>query len=111
MTISKPKNKLYCRGYFCSRLSDSGFLVTKLDIPYEKDDLRKWSIIVNSRNSNYKFNILITCFKDEFTKEFCFKFQGQRKKEFILKTMSMEIIIKILKRTMSKNIEDLSNVK
>ena len=107
MTLSKPKNKLYCKGYFCSRLIDNGFNVTKLNIQYEKDDLRKWSIIVNAKNIPYKYNIFITCFKDEVTKEFCFKFQGQRKKEFILKTMSMEIIINILKRTMMKNIEDL----
>lgn len=97
---TKPKNKLYCKGYFCSRLIDNGFVVTKLNIPYEQDDLRKWSIIVNSKSVSYKYNILITCFKDNTTKEFCFKFQGQRKKEFILKTMSMEIIIKILKKAM-----------
>ena len=103
---SKPKNKLYCKGYFCSRLTDNGFSITKLNIPYEKDDLRKWSIVVNSKNTEYKYNILITCFKDNITKEFCFKFQGQKKKEFILKTMSMEIIIKILKKTMTKNVED-----
>ena len=46
---SKPKNKLYCKGYFCSRLTDNGFAITKLNIPYEKDDLRRWSIIVNSK--------------------------------------------------------------
>ena len=103
---SKPKNKLYCKGYFCSRLTDNGFAITKLNIPYEKDDLRRCSIIVNSKESASKYNILITCFKDNITKEFCFKFQGQRKKDFILKTMSMEIIIKILKKTMSKNVED-----
>lgn len=45
-------------------------------------------------------NILITCFKNEETKEFCFKFQGQRKKEFILETLTMNLIIEILKKAM-----------
>jgi hypothetical protein len=94
------KNKLYTLSYFCKRIVEQGFDVIRLNIPYEKNDLRKWSIVVNKQRSNYKMNILITCFKDEQTKEFCFKFQGQRKKEFILETLSMNLIIAILKKAM-----------
>jgi hypothetical protein len=61
--------------------------------------LRKWTIIVNKQSSEYKHNILITCFKDEETKEFSFKFQGQTFDDFILPTMTMKLIIEILKKT------------
>ena len=43
---------------------------------------------------------IITCFKNEITKEFSFKFQGQRQKEFILETLTMNLIIEILKKAM-----------
>ena len=67
------KNKLYNQSYFCKRIVEEGFNVIRLKVPYESDDLRKWTIIVNKQNINYKHNILITCFKDEQTKEFSFK--------------------------------------
>jgi hypothetical protein len=54
-------------------------------------------------------NVLITCFKNEETKEFCFKFQGQRKKEFILETLTMNLIIDILKKAMETEGEDIAN--
>lgn len=102
------KNKLYTCSYFSKRLVEEGFDVLKLNIPYEENDLRKWSIIVNKTKSNYKMNILITCFKNEETKEFCFKFQGQRKKEFILETLTMTMIIAILKRTFESTDENIT---
>lgn len=96
------KNKLYNKSYFCKRIVEEGFDVIRLNIPYEKDDLRKWTVVVNKQNSEYKHNILITCFKNEQTKEFSFKFQGQKFDDFILPTLTMKIIIDILKRTMSE---------
>jgi len=92
------KNKLYTCSYFSKRLIEQGFDVLKLNIPYEENDLRKWSIVVNKSKADYKMNIVITCFKNEETKEFSFKFQGQRKQEFILETLTMTMIIAILKR-------------
>jgi hypothetical protein len=92
------KNKLYTKSYFKKRIVEQGFDVLDLKIPYEKNDLRKWSFVINKTKSSYKMNIVITCFKDETTKEFCFKFQGQRKKEFILNTLTMNLIINILKK-------------
>lgn len=71
-----------------------------MNIKYEFDDLRKWTILVNKQKSEYKHNILITCFKDEETKEFSFKFQGQTFDDFILPTLTMKLIIDILKKTM-----------
>ena len=103
------KNKLYTLSYFCKRIIEQGFDVIKLNIPYEKNDLRKWTIVVNKSKSDYKMNILITCFKNEETKEFCFKFQGQRKKEFILETLTMNLIIEILKKAMETDGENISN--
>ena len=94
------KNKLYTLSYFKKRIIEHGFDVTKLNIQYESNDLRKWTIVVNKHKSNYKMNILITCFKNEKTKEFSFKFQGQRQKEFILETLTMNLIIEILKKAM-----------
>lgn len=92
------KNKLYTKSYFKKRIVEEGFDVLDLKIPYEKNDLRKWTLVINKQKSNYKINIIITCFKNEETKEFCFKFQGQRKKEFILTTLTMKLIIDILKK-------------
>lgn len=93
------KNKLYTCSYFCKRLVEHGFDVQRLPIVYEVNDLRKWSIVVNKTNDTYKKNILITCFKNEETKQFSFKFQGQLQKDFVLETLTMNMIIAILKRT------------
>jgi hypothetical protein len=103
------KNKLYTLSYFCKRIIEQGFDVIKLNIPYAENDLRKWTIVVNKNKSDYKMNVLITCFKNEETKEFCFKFQGQRKKEFILETLTMNLIIDILKKAMETEGEDVTN--
>jgi hypothetical protein len=100
------KNKLYTKSYFKKRIVEQGFDVTDLKIQYEVNDLRKWTIIVNKQNINYKHNILITCFKDEQTKEFSFKFQGQKFDDFILPTLSMKLIIDILKKTTEMEIPE-----
>lgn len=91
-----PKNKLYNQSYFVKRILDSGFNVTRLNVNFEKDDLRRWMIIVNSKKVPYKVNICITCFKNPETKEFSFKFQGQSERDFTLATLSMNTIIEIL---------------
>ena len=95
------KNKLYNRSYFSKRLIQSGFEVTKLDINYQKDDYRKWTIVVNpsTRMKCNRFNTLVTCYKDDETKEYQFKFQGQNIEDFTLKTKSMKLIIKIFQKT------------
>lgn len=105
------KNKLYNLSYFCKRLAEEGFTIIKLPIPYESDDLRKWTIVVNTFHGNYKFNIFITCFKNNETKDFSFKFQGQNFEDFILSTLSMKLIIKILKKAMltSLNSDNLNS--
>ena len=94
--------------YFCKRIVEEGFNIIKLPIPYESDDLRKWTIVVNAKNCNYKYNIFITCFKDNITKDFSFKFQGQNFEDFILPTLSMKLIIKILKKAMLNKSDDLN---
>lgn len=99
------KNKLYTPSYFCKRIIESGFDVTRLNIKYEPDDLRKWSIIVNKSGINYKHNILITCFKDEKTKDFSFKFQGKKFDDFVLPTLTMKLIIDILIKATEIDIE------
>jgi hypothetical protein len=107
--MKMAKNKLYTKSYFKKRIVEQGFDIIDLKIPYEKNDLRKWTLVVNKTKSNYKMNIIITCFKDETTKEFCFKFQGQRKKEFLLETLSMKLIIDILKKTTDETVgEDIN---
>lgn len=99
------RNKLYTCSYFSKRLVDSGFDVDKLDIKYQANDPRKWTLVVNKQKSKKKMNIVITCFKDEQTKQFAFKFQGQRKKQFLLQTMTMTMIIDILKRVQDQSQE------
>jgi hypothetical protein len=93
------KNKLYNKSYFCKRLVENGFDVTRLNVRYEENDLRKWTVVVNRQGLEYKHQIFITCFKDEETKEFSFKFQGQSFDDFILPTLTMKLIIDILKKT------------
>ena len=100
------KNKLYNQSYFVKRLLDAGFDVRRLKIDFEPDDVRRWMIIVNQRDSEYKNNICITCFK--FSPEnFSFRMQGQGERDFTLKTLSMTSIIEILRRTFSnENVEE-----
>lgn len=94
------KNKLYTCSYFCKRIIESGFDVIRLSIPYEPDDQRKWTIVVNKHGPYPKMNVIITCFKNDETKEFAFKFQGRKKKEFLLETLTMNMIIGILTKAM-----------
>ena len=95
------KNKLYNQSYFVKRLVESGFDVKRLNIKFEDDDYRRWIILVNSRDTSYRYNICITCFKyiENDEKKFSFKFQGQKNRDFILNTLSMSTIIKILRST------------
>ena len=91
------KNKLYNQSYFVKRILDAGFFVTRLNVKFESDDVRKWMILVNSKKIPYRSNICITCFKDDKNpQKFSFKFQGQSERDFILNTMSMNTIIEIL---------------
>ena len=98
------KNKLYNQSYFVKRLVESGFDVKRLNIKFEDDDYRRWIILVNSRDTSYRYNICITCFKyiENDEKKFSFKFQGQKNRDFILDTLSMSTIIKILRSTFKK---------
>ena len=94
------KNKLYNRSYFTKRLVESGFQVRRLNVNYQPDDVRKWTICVNPlKQQNYNFNVLVTCYKDDKTKDYTFKFQGQNKEDFCLKTKSMKLIIRIFQKT------------
>lgn len=95
------KNKLYNRSYFSKRLAESGFTVQKLNVQYQPDDIRKWTVCVNpaKQQNCYNFNVLVTCYKDDKTKEYTFKFQGQKEEDFCLKTKSMKLIIRIFQKT------------
>lgn len=88
------KNKLYNQSYFVKRIIENGYFVTRLNIKFEKDDYRRWMILVNSKKIKYRFNICITCFKNN--NEFSFKFQGQSMRDFTLNTKSMSTILNIL---------------
>ena len=101
------KNKLYNQSYFVKRLVESGFDVKRLNIKFEDDDYRRWIILVNSRDTSYKYNICITCFKyiENDEKKFSFKFQGQKNRDFILDTLSMSTVIKILRSTFKEEEE------
>lgn len=103
------KNKLYNQSYFVKRLLEAGFDVKRLNIHFEADDLRKWMIIINLRSFDYRPNICVTCFKNKETSEFSFKFQGQGEKDFVLKTLSMKTIIRILNSVFKKTQSDPSN--
>ncbi len=103
------KNKLYNQSYFVKRILDAGFDVTRSDVKFEQDDPRKWMIFVNSKIIPYKSNICITCFKT--ADEFSFKLQGQSDRDFLLKTLSMVTIIKILKDVIGEKEKDYINNK
>lgn len=104
------KNKLYNQSYFIKRILDAGYNVFRLNIKFEKDDKRKWMILVNSKRIQYKHNICITCFKgNENMDDFCFKFQGQSLRDFSLSTKSMNTVIQILNDVIGrKEIEERS---
>lgn len=93
------KNKLYNRSYFSKRLAQSGFNVQRLNVNYQENDVRRWTVCVNPNKQMkcYNFNVLVTCYKDK--EEFYFKFQGQTKEDFTLKTKSMKLIIRIFQKT------------
>lgn len=93
------KNKLYNQSYFVKRMLDAGFYVTRLNIKFEKDDCRRWMILINSKNISYKHNICITCFKKYKNDEFMFKIQGQGNRDIEIHTFSMKTIINILNIT------------
>lgn len=90
------KNKLYNQSYFIKRILDAGFFVSRVNVKFEPDDMRRWMIFVNSKKIPYKTNICITCFKNQKTNEFSFKFQGSTERDFLLNTLSMKTIIDIL---------------
>ena len=98
------KNKLYNQSYFVKRLLEAGFDVKRLNVSFEDNDLRRWMIIINLRSEEYRPNICVTCFKKKTSKEFSFKFQGQGEKDFILKTLSMTTVIRILNSVFRKSI-------
>jgi hypothetical protein len=52
-----PKNKITTQGYFIKKLRDSGFFVERVYSKYNKDDSRKWTVVVNPTNES----IFITC--------------------------------------------------
>jgi hypothetical protein len=102
------KNKLYNLSYFSKRLIEAGFNINRIVSAYENDDPRKWTIlVVNSKTNSYKFNIMITCFKNEKTKEFSFILQGQQPRELTYKTLSMVLITKLLTETMRPSENEL----
>jgi hypothetical protein len=103
------KNKLYNQSYFVKRILDAGFFVTRLNIKFEKDDYRRWMILVNSKNVSYKFNICITCFKKINSSNFEFKFQGQNNRDFYLSTKSMSTIINILNQVIKEKEKNYFN--
>lgn len=88
------KNKLYNQSYFVKRILDAGYSVERLNVKFENDDSRRWMILINSKILKYHHNICVTCFKNN--DDFCFKFQGQALRDFILNTKSMNTIINIL---------------
>lgn len=100
------KNKLYNQSYFVKRILDAGYFVTRLNIKFEPDDNRRWMILVNSKNIPYKSNICITCFKENPSNEFTFKFQGPAVRDLTLKTKSMNIIIEILNEVIGEKETD-----
>lgn len=100
------KNKLYNQSYFVKRILDAGFFVTRLNVKFEQNDSRRWMILINSKETSYRHNICITCFKKSDSKEFMFKVQGQGMRDFELRTMSMTTIIDILDKVIKTDEKD-----
>lgn len=80
-------NKIKTRSYFIKRLRDCGYTVDKVDIEYEKEDPRKWSIIIDNAVSS----VMVTCNSDS-TFQF---YDGERyfPTNIRLSTDSIEIIV------------------
>jgi hypothetical protein len=91
----KIKNHLYTPSYFIKQI-ERFFRVKckKLDILYTKDDVRRWTIVIDDSNQN----ILATCWKKS-TDDFWFtietsKFENMR---IFVQTKSMRDIFERLK--------------
>ena len=87
------KNKVTTCGYFTKRLRDNGFIVIRGFSDYAHSDPRKWSIIVDPAGAS----LFITCYQNKEDKDdvvFDFNDGGAYfRKNFLLKTTSMEIVI------------------
>lgn len=87
------KNKLTTCGYFTKRLRDNGFVVIRSFSDYSQIDPRKWSIIVDPSGAS----LVITCYQNKDDRDdVVFEFNdggAYFRKNFLLKTDSMEIVI------------------
>lgn len=94
------KNKLYTLSYFRKRLKEAEIKSVRLINEYEKDDPRYWTILIDPSNKK----ILLTCYK-ESAEEYYFSLITKTG-SFIIKTLSMEIIIENIKMIKEKDNND-----
>ena len=85
------KNKVTTPGYFIKRLRDNGYTVNRIFSDYPPQDSRRWTVMVNPLTDA----LYITCYVNyDWTGDFKFELNdGNRFKNFHLKTDSMEVIM------------------
>ena len=101
-----PKNKLYTKSYAAKRLRDEGFTTFAIDIKYDRDDCRYWTLIINPNSHN----IFMTCYLNKEDKtDFYFKLHSSRN-TISIKTQSMVILSDGI-RNLIQEIEKISTDK
>ena len=85
------KNKVTTCGYFIKRLRDNGYTVNRIFSDYTTQDPRRWTVMLNPQTNA----LYITCYVNyDWTEDFKFELNdGNRFKNFHLKTDSMEVIM------------------
>ena len=103
MTDPYKKNKLKTAGYFVKRLKDNGFVTLRIFDKYNKNDPRKWTVLVDPSGAS----VYITCFENTpFMGEYLFSFHDGNqnfKGNFSLKTDSIEVVVqRLLKNSVNQ---------
>jgi len=99
------KNKVTTCGYFIKRLRDNGYTVNRIFSDYTSNDPRRWTIMINPERAA----LYITCYVNyDWSGDFKFELNdGNRFKNYQLKTDSMEVIItKLIEKNITPNEEN-----
>ena len=91
-----PKNKITTQGYFVKRLRDAGYYVVKLYDRYEKNDPRKWTVLLNPKYES----LFITCYDNsDFEGRALYEFNDggvNLPRNFNISTDSIEVVLQRL---------------
>lgn len=87
------KNRIDTLSYFVKRMRDCGYDVVKLYNGYNDTDPRKWTVLIDPKG----VNLMVTCYKNRHEEDdYQFEFNDGGNlfpMNYIIRTVSMEVII------------------